>query len=90
MADGFGGRASSGASAGPAGRAPGQGTKRKAAEVEEPAKRVDKNAPVEMKISRRPVDVLRDAVQRKSYHRRDPRFVSSGSGAPGDEQTDRK
>lgn len=40
-----------------------------------PKKRVNKHAPVEERISRRPVSVLRDSMQRKGVKPLDPRFA---------------
>lgn len=39
-------------------------------------RRVNKNAPVEERICRRPVSVVRDSVQKKSVKAKDPRFWS--------------
>lgn len=39
-------------------------------------RRVNKHAPVEERIARRPVSVVRDAVQRKSVKSQDPRFIA--------------
>lgn len=38
-------------------------------------KRLNKHAPVEERISRRPVSTLRDSVQRKKHKPKDPRFL---------------
>ena len=94
IADGTATRRHSGREAGPASRGVTSEArltaKRKATdEGEEPSlKRVNKNAPVEEKIARRPVDPLRDSVQRKGVHRRDPRYTSA-TGKP-DEPASRK
>jgi hypothetical protein len=40
-----------------------------------PGRRVDKHAPVEERISRRPVSVLRDSLQRKGVKAKDPRYA---------------
>lgn len=37
--------------------------------------RLNKHAPVEERISRKPVSVLRDSVQRKNFKPKDPRFL---------------
>lgn len=39
-------------------------------------RRMNKHAPVEERISRRPVSVVRDSVQKKSVKPQDPRFLS--------------
>lgn len=39
-------------------------------------RRMNKHAPVEERISRRPVSVIRDSVQKKSVKPQDPRFLS--------------
>lgn len=40
-----------------------------------PKKRLNKHAPVEERIARKPVSVLRDSVQRKKLKPKDPRFL---------------
>jgi hypothetical protein len=64
-----------GAAGGAAGAAEGAG-------AEQPVKkRRDRHAPVEERIARRPVGVLRDAVQRKGSKPLDPRFLPLGGDA---------
>lgn len=41
-----------------------------------PKKRLNKHAPVEERISRKPVSMLRDSVQRKRLKPKDPRFLA--------------
>ena len=61
----------------------------RSAEEPQTKKRQSKHAPVEEKISRRPVDVVRDAVQRRHRRALDPRFLSASAGGDDAAHDDR-
>jgi hypothetical protein len=58
-----------------------RGDKRKSNEGHvQPKRRKDRHAPVEERISKKPVSCIRDSVQRKGARHVDPRFIPESHG----------
>lgn len=57
--------------------------KGKSNDAQLPGKRKDKHAPMEERISKKPVSVVRDSVQRKRARHLDPRFTPDSHGSKG-------